>query len=51
VYLFVLVRITVILPGFGGSICLWEVFFHKSKGKETLRRSHDDLNTPDENKD
>jgi hypothetical protein len=33
---------------FGASYASWEVGFHKIKGKETLSRSHNNLNTADD---
>jgi hypothetical protein len=34
---------------FGESFAFWEEYFHKIKGRETLSRSHNDLNTTDDN--
>jgi hypothetical protein len=33
----------------GGTICFWEAYFHKIKGKKILCRTHNNLNRTDDN--
>jgi hypothetical protein len=34
----------------GAQFAFWEEYFHKMKSRETLNRSHNDLNTTDNNR-